>query len=304
MSHPHTHDHDHAPRSFGTAFAVGITLNMAFVVLETLYGIRAHSLALLSDAGHNLSDVLALLLAWLAAWLATRKPSQRFTYGLRSSTILAALINACVLLVVMGGIAWEAIQRVSQPIAVNSTTVMTVAAIGVVINTVTALLFMSGRHQDLNIRGAFLHMAADAAISLGVVLAGWGMLTTGCTWLDPAVSLVLVAVIVVGTWSLLRESAGLALHAAPVGLDLTAVRDYLAQLSGVSEVHDLHIWAMSTTESALTAHLVMPAGYPGDAFLAQIACELHDKFSIDHPTLQVETGDPQYPCSLAPEHVV
>lgn len=304
MSGPHQHDHSHAPRSFGAAFAIGITLNTLFVAVETIYGLQAHSLALLSDAGHNLSDVLALLLAWFATWLAGRKPSHRFTYGLRSSTILAALINACVLLVVMGGIAWEAVQRFSQPIAVNSTTVMIVAAVGVAINSITAFLFMSGRHQDLNIRGAFLHMAADAAISLGVVLAGWGMLSTGWLWLDPAVSLVLVAVIVAGTWNLLRESAGLALHAAPAGLNPAAVREYLLQLPGVSQVHDLHIWAMSTTESALTAHLVVPAGYPGDAFLARVACELHERFDIDHPTLQVETGDPHHPCQLAPEHVI
>ncbi len=304
MSGAHQHEHSHAPRSFGAAFAIGIALNTLFVVVETLYGLQAHSLALLSDAGHNLSDVLALLLAWFATWLAARKPSHRFTYGLRSSTILAALINACVLLVVMGGIAWEAMQRFSQPLAVNSATVMAVAAVGVAINAITAFLFMSGRHQDLNIRGAFLHMAADAAISLGVVLAGWGMLSTGWLWLDPAVSLVLVAVIVAGTWNLLRESAGLALHAAPAGLNPAAVREYLLQLPGVTQVHDLHIWAMSTTESALTAHLVIPGAYPGDAFLARIACELHDKFDIDHPTLQVETGDPQHPCQLAPEHVI
>ena len=303
-SHAHDHSHDHAPKSFGAAFAIGIGLNTAFVAIETWYGVQAHSLALLSDAGHNLSDVLALLLAWFATWLAARKPSQRFTYGLRSSTILAAVINASVLLVVMGGIAWEALQRFAHPVAVNSTTVMAVAAVGVVINTLTALLFMSGRHQDLNIRGAFLHMAADAAISLGVVLTGWGMLATGWLWLDPAVSVVLVGVIVAGTWSLLRESLGLALHAAPAGLEPTAVRDYLSTLPGVTQVHDLHIWAMSTTESAMTAHLVMPAGYPGDAFLTRIACDLHDKFDIDHPTLQVETGDPEFPCSLAPDHVV
>ena len=205
-SHDHGHGQHHAPRSYGRAFAIGIFLNTAFVAIETVYGIQSHSLALLSDAGHNLSDVLALVLAWVAGVLASRKPSDRYTYGLRSATILAALVNACVLLVVMGGIAWEAIQRLSHPVAVNSTTVMAVAAVGVVINTATALLFMAGRHDDLNIRGAFLHMAADAAISLGVVLAGWGMLATGWLWLDPLVSLILVAVIVAGTWSLLRES--------------------------------------------------------------------------------------------------
>ena len=298
------HSHDHAPHSYGRAFAIGIFLNTAFVAIETVYGIQSHSLALLSDAGHNLSDVLALVLAWVAGVLASRKPSDRYTYGLRSATILAALVNACVLLVVMGGIAWEAIQRLSHPVAVNSTTVMAVAAVGVVINTATALLFMAGRHDDLNIRGAFLHMAADAAISLGVVLAGWGMLATGWLWLDPLVSLILVAVIVAGTWSLLRESAGLALHAVPSGMQPAEIRAYLTSLPGVCEVHDLHIWAMSTTQSALTVHLVMPGGYPGDVFLARIAHELHARFHIEHPTLQVEIGDPDYPCALAPDHVV
>lgn len=309
MVHSHTdghvpHGHAHGPHNYGRAFAIGIVLNTAFVAIETVYGIQSHSLALLSDAGHNLSDVLALLLAWVAGVLASRKPSHRFTYGLRSSTILAALINACVLLVVMGGIGWEAIQRFSHPVMVNSSTVMAVAAVGVVINTATALLFMAGRHHDLNIRGAFLHMAADAAISLGVVLTGWGMLATGWLWLDPLVSLVLVAVIVAGTWSLLRESAGLALHAVPAGIEPAAIRTYLTNLPGVGEVHDLHIWGMSTTESALTVHLVMPGGYPGDVFLAQITRELHERFHIEHPTLQVEIGDPQYPCALAPDHVV
>ncbi len=307
MAHSHTgHDHGHAhgPHNYGRAFAIGIFLNTAFVAIETFYGIQSHSLALLSDAGHNLSDVLALLLAWVAGTLATRKPSPRFTYGLRSSTILAALINACVLLVVMGGIGWEAIQRLTHPVLVDSGIVMAVAAVGVAINTATALLFMAGRHHDLNVRGAFLHMAADAAISLGVVLTGWGMLVTGWLWLDPLVSLILVAVIVVSTWSLLRESAGLALHAVPAGIDPTAIRAYLAVLPGVREVHDLHIWAMSTTANALTVHLVMPDGYPGDVFLAQISCELHERFHIEHPTLQVEIGDPQYPCALASDHVV
>jgi len=306
MAHAHTdgHGHAHGAQSYNRAFAIGIFLNTAFVAVETVYGVQSHSLALLSDAGHNLSDVLALLLAWAAGVLASRKPSQRFTYGLRSSTILAALINASVLLLVMGGIGWEAIQRIGHPVAVNSVTVMAVAAVGVVINTVTALLFMAGRHHDLNIRGAFLHMAADAAISLGVVLTGWGMLVTGWLWLDPLVSLILVAVVIAGTWSLLRESAGLALHAVPTGVQPSAIRSYLADLTGVQEVHDLHIWGMSTTESALTVHLVMPGGYPGDVFLAEIARELHDRFDIEHPTIQVETGDPQYPCSLAPDHVV
>ncbi len=306
MGHNHAdgHGHAHGSNNYGRAFAIGIALNVGFVVAEVVYGLKAHSLALLSDAGHNLSDVVALLLAWGASILSSRKPSARFTYGLRSSTILAALLNAALLLLVMGGIGWEAIQRLTQPAPVQGAIVMGVAALGVLINGATAFLFMSGRHGDLNIRGAFMHMTADAVISFGVVLTGLGILFSGWLWLDPLVSLVLVVVIVIGTWNLLRDSINLALHAVPEGMESSAVRVYLASLPGVREVHDLHIWGMSTTESALTVHLVMPSGYPGDAFMAEIACDLHEKFSIEHPTIQVETGDPGYPCALAPEHVV
>jgi cobalt-zinc-cadmium efflux system protein len=306
MGHDHNdvHGHAHGSNNHGRAFAIGIALNVGFVVAEVFYGLKAHSLALLSDAGHNLSDVVVLLLAWGASILSSRKPSARFTYGLRSSTILAALLNAALLLLVMGGIGWEAIQRLTQPAPVQGAIVMGVAALGVLINGATAFLFMSGRHGDLNIRGAFVHMAADAVISLGVVLTGLGILLSGWLWLDPLVSLALVVVIVISTWRLLRDSINLALHAVPEGMESSAVRVYLAGLPGVCEVHDLHIWGMSTTESALTVHLVMPGGYPGDAFMAGIARDLHDKFSIEHPTIQVETGDPGYPCALAPDHVV
>jgi cobalt-zinc-cadmium efflux system protein len=302
------HDHAHgghvqsAPVDHGRAFAAGVALNSAFVLAEFLAGLYADSLALVADAGHNLSDVLGLLLAWGAAVLARRLPSERFTYGLRSSTILAALGNAAFLLLVTGAIGWEAVQRFSIPHPVDQTVVIWVAAAGVVINGATAMLFLSGRKTDLNIRGAFLHMAADAAVSFGVILAGLGMLATGWTWIDPAMGLAIAAAIVVSTWSLLRESLELALHAVPKGVDPAEVRDWLARLEGVSEVHDLHIWGMSTTESAMTAHLVMPAGHPGDAFLAQAARDIGRLFRIGHVTLQVETS--REPCALAPDHVV
>ncbi|MCE5181686.1 MAG: cation diffusion facilitator family transporter [Betaproteobacteria bacterium] len=302
--HSHCHDHGHGPNSFRRAFAVGIALNVAFVLAEVAYGLKAHSLALLSDAGHNLSDVLSLLLSWGAITLSQRQPSSRFTYGLRSSTILAALFNAVLLLAAMGWIAWEAMQRFVNPVAVEGGVVAGVAVLGVVINTATALLFMAGRKHDLNIRAAFLHMAADAAISFGVVLTGIGILFSGWFWLDPVVSLVLVGVVVLGTWGLLRDSLNLALHAVPAGVEPSAVWSYLASLPGVAQVHDLHIWGMSTTESALTVHLVMPSGYPGDAFICEIARNLHNRFHIGHPTIQVETGDPDYPCVLEPNHVV
>lgn len=305
MTHDHNHGHGHdRPTNYGRAFAIGTALNLGFVLIEVIYGIAAHSVALLADAGHNLSDVLGLVLAWGASILSRRRPSRRYTYGLRRSSILIALLNAIILLVAMGGIAWEAIQRFNNPGSVAGGTVISVAAIGVIINTITALMFLSGRKTDLNIRGAFLHMAADAGVSLGVVLAGIAILVTGWLWFDPAVSLIIVIVVVVGTWQLLQDSLNLALDAVPEGIELLAVHTYLAELPNVAQVHDLHIWAMSTTETALTAHLVMPAGFPGDAFLAQACKELHNSFAIEHATLQVETGDPSHPCSLAPDHRV
>ncbi|OYV81939.1 MAG: cation transporter, partial [Acidithiobacillus ferrivorans] len=248
--------------------------------------------------------ILGLLMAWGATALSRRQPSARFTYGLRSSSILVALANAVFLLVVTGGIAWEAIQRMLHPSPVASGIVIGVAAFGVAINTGTALLFMAGRKGDLNIRAAFLHMAGDAAVSLGVVLAGIGMLFTDWFWLDPAVSLLISAVIVIATWGLLRDSLNLTLHGVPEGIETQAVRAYLAALPDVAAVHDLHIWAMSTTETALTVHLVMPNGHPGDALLNRIGNELQRRFRIDHPTLQVEAGDPAHPCALAPDHRV
>lgn len=250
------------------------------------------------------SDVLGLLLAWGASILARRQPTLRRTYGLRRSSILAALLNASFLLVVSGGIGWEAIQRFREPAPVAGGTVIFVAAIGIAINTISALMFLSGRESDLNIRGAFLHLAADAVVSLGVVLTGIAIVTTGWLWFDPAVSLIVTVVIVAGTWQLFRESFNLIVDAVPAGIEPLAVRTYLAEHPSVASVHDLHIWAMSTTETALTAHLVMPAGHPGDAFLAQVSRELHDHFGIEHVTLQVEVGDPNYTCILASDRRV
>jgi cobalt-zinc-cadmium efflux system protein len=286
--HAGGHGHNHAPKDFGFAFAVGTALNLGFVILEAAYGFIANSMALLADAGHNLSDVFGLLMAWGASVLVKRAPTSRFTYGFGASSILAALANAIFLLVAIGAIAWEAVQRLGTPEPVASRTVMIVAAIGIAVNGVTAWLFASGGKNDVNIRGAFLHMAADALISLGVVAAGFAMLLTGWLWLDPVVSLVIAAIIVYGTWGLLRESAGLAMHAVPPGIDPERVRDHLAQLPGVARIHDLHIWPMSTTETALTCHLVMPEGHPGDAFLERAAETLHAKFEIAHATLQIE----------------
>ena len=307
MGHDHHHHdhghhgHHHAPRDFGIAFAVGIGLNFAFVVVEAVYGVLAHSMALLADAGHNLSDVLALALAWGASRLSRREPSERYTYGLRSTSILAALFNAALLFLVTGGIVWESIQRLVEPEAVASKTVMWVALAGIVINAASALPFAKSG-GDLNVRAAFLHLAADAAISFGVVIAALLTLATGWLWLDPAMGIAIALIIIVGTWGLLRDSVTLALNAVPAHIDPAEVRAYLAKLGGVSEVHDLHIWAMSTTETALTVHLVMPKGHPGDAFTAEICKELREHYKVHHATIQIETG--AQPCELAPDHVV
>jgi len=309
-SHSHAHDHTHSHGGdargarLGRAFAAGIALNVAFVIAEVILGLMANSLALVADAMHNLSDVVGLVLAWGASALALRPPSARFTYGFRGSTILAALANAMLLLVVTGGIAWEALHRLKNPGIVNETLMIWVAIAGIVINGVTAWFFMADRKSDLNVRGAYLHMAADAGVSAGVALAGAGMLLTGWRWLDPAVSLVIVATIFVGTWGLLRDSVKLALHAAPESVDPGEVRGYLCALKGVAEVHDLHIWGMSTTETALTAHLVMPAGHPGDDFIAHVVHDIEHRFRIGHVTIQIEMGTSANPCALAPDHVV
>lgn len=298
------HGHDHAPATFGRAFAIGVALNATYVIAEAVMGVRANSLALLSDAGHNLGDVLALGLAWIASVMSRRAPSARYTYGLRGSSILAALINAVVLLVVTGGIAWAAILRLAHPEPSAGAVVMAVAAAGVAINGATAWMFASGRHRDVNVRAAFAHMASDALVAAGVVLAGAVMALTHWQWLDPVVSLVIGAIIVAGTWSLLRESLDLALQAVPLGVDRAAVLDYLAELPGVAEVHDLHIWGMSTTETALTAHLVRPGAPIDDAMIQRVCVELKARFRIDHATLQVEDGAFDHPCHLADAAVV
>ncbi len=301
--HSHHHHHCHAPADYGRAFLIGIALNIVFVLAEVIYGLQAQSVALLADAGHNASDVLSLILAYIASQLLKRKPSQRFTYGLQSSSILAALTNAVVLLVAVGGIVWEALYRFSEPQPVEGITVMIVAGLGVLINGVTALMFMGNKH-DLNVRGAYLHMAADAGISLGVVISGLIIMMTGWLWLDPAVSIVISVVIVAGTWGLLKDSLTLALHAVPAHIDPDKVREALSILPDVASVHDLHIWAMSTTEVALSAHLLMKDGHPGDGFLAEASRMLHDRFHIGHSTLQIELGDTQADCPLAPDTVI
>jgi cobalt-zinc-cadmium efflux system protein len=287
--HSHGHGHGHAP-DHGRAFAIGVTLNLAFVVVEATFGFLSGSMALVADAGHNLSDVLGLLLAWGAATAAQRPASGRYTYGFKSSTILAAMANAGLLLVAIGAILFETLNRFAEPPPVQGWTMVIVAGIGIVINAATALMFMRGRHSDLNIRGAFLHMAADALVSLGVVIAGVAILLTGAQWIDPVTSLVIVAVIAWGTWGLLRDSVKMGLLAVPEGIDAGEVRAYLAALPGVAAVHDLHIWPMSTTETAMTAHLVMPGGHPGDTFLHGIAHELNERFGIAHTTVQVQAA--------------
>lgn len=309
--HDHSHaghhhgpgGHHHAPANFGKAFAIGIGLNTAFVLIEAGFGVVSNSVALIADAGHNLSDVLGLVVAWIAAVLSRRAPTPRYTYGLRGSSILAALFNAMFLLLAVGGIAWEAVLRLMNPEPVAGVTVMIVAAVGIAVNGFTAWLFASGSKDDLNIRGAYLHMAADAVVSVGVVIAGLIILFTGWLWLDPAVSLVLVAVIVWGTWGLLRDSIAMSLDAVPSAIEPENVRQYLGGRAGVTEVHDLHIWHMSTTEIALTAHLVMPSGHPGDPFLMSICDHLRQHHNIAHTTIQIETSA-ETVCALAPHHVV
>ena len=287
-SHDHGHGHSHAPADFGNAFLIGIVLNTAFVAIEAVYGWISGSMALIADAGHNLSDVLALLLAWGASVAARRPASERFTYGYKSSTILAALANAGLLLVAIGAILFETLNRIAEPAPVAGETMVVVAGIGIVINAGTAALFMRGQH-DINIRGAFLHMAADALVSLGVVIAGLAIIMTGERWIDPAVSLAIVAVIAWGTWGMLKDSVAMSMLGVPKGISENKVRAYLSGLPGVEAVHDLHIWPMSTTETALTAHLVMPGGHPGDPFLLELAHELEHHHRIGHPTIQIET---------------
>lgn len=302
-AHGH-HGHTHAPASFGRAFAVGIALNAGFVAVEAGYGVFAGSMALVADAGHNLSDVLGLVIAWSAAVLAARPPSARFTYGLKSSSILAALANAALLLVALGAIGIESLRRLADPQPIATAPVMIVAALGIAINTATALMFLGGRDHDINVRAAFLHMAGDAAVSAGVVVAAFAMRATQAWWIDPVVSLAIVALIGWGTWGLARDALHLGLNAVPPGICEREVRAFLSGHSGVASVHDLHIWPMSTTETALTAHLVMPAGHPGDAFLHALAHDLEHRFAICHATVQIETAAHAHDCTLAGEAVV
>ncbi|MGV2288945.1 cation diffusion facilitator family transporter [Trinickia sp. YCB016] len=295
----HHHHHHHAPApGHGRAFAIAVALNITIVVVQVIFGVLAHSTALLADAGHNLSDVLGLLLAWGATWLAKRRPSARFTFGYGSSSILASLANAALLLFASGAIVAEAISRLLNPAPVAGFDVFVVAAIGIVVNGFSAWLFMRGNKDDLNIRGAFLHMAADAAISAAVAVSGLVILATGLSWIDPVMSLLVVAVVVYGTWGLLRDSVHMALAAVPPGVDTQRIHRYLAGQPGVADVHDLHVWALSTTESALSAHLVMPAGHPGDSVLDGMVRTLREQYAMHHATLQVDLGTSEHHCSL------
>ncbi|HEU4721804.1 MAG TPA: cation diffusion facilitator family transporter [Gemmatimonadaceae bacterium] len=300
--HPHDHhghSHAHAPASFNRAFAIGVGLNVAFVVAELVFGLRTHSLALIADAGHNLGDVLGLVLAWAGTVLARREPTPRRTYGMRRFSILAAIANAGILLIAVGAIIVEAIERLRHPAPIAAGIVSIVATVGIVINLGTALAFMRGRHHDLNIRGAFLHLLGDAAASAGVVVAGLAIAATGLLWIDPVVSLLLAALITWSTWGLARDSVNLALDAVPAGIDPIEVEAMLRDLEGVVEVHDLHIWGMSTTDVALTAHLIRPCHGGEDALLATATRQLRDRFGIAHATLQVEQGLAIHPCDLA-----
>lgn len=293
-----SHDHAHGSTRYDRAFAIGIALNLGFVGVEAYYGWRVGSLALLADAAHNLSDVAGLVLAWAGAAAGRLAPDHRHTYGWRRASILAAFGNAVLLLVAMGSLIWEAVSRLHTPAPTEGLTIIVVAAAGVVVNGVTAALFMSGRASDLNIRGAFLHMAADALVSLGVGVAGGLYLWTGWDWLDPVTGLAIAVVIIIGTWGLFRQSLHLMFDGVPESVDLREVHDYLRSLPGVEDVHDLHVWAMGTSDTALTAHLTMPGGHPGDAYFEAIESALHDRFGINHPTIQVEIGRNEHGCVL------
>ncbi len=298
------HDHNHAPKDFGKAFIIGIALNTIFIICEIIYGFKANSLALLADAGHNASDVIGLFVAWIATILAKRKSSKNFTYGLQSATIIAALINAVLLVVASMGIIFEAVQRLTHENSgvVASTTVIWVALMGIFVNGMTAWLFVKGSKGDLNIRGAFLHMAADAAVSLGVVISGLIILKTGSLFIDPITSLIIAVIILIGTWELLKDSIKLSLHAVPKAIDSDKVKEYLSSLPNVKEVHDLHIWAMSTSDVALSAHLLMSC-HPEEDFLKEAEHHLEHHFNIGHSTIQIEVGDSNAKCSIAKTHI-
>ena len=305
MSHDHSSPHSHAPANFNKAFAFGIALNVAYIIVEVVYGLSSKSLALLADAGHNLGDVLSLAMAWGAMRLALVAPTSQRTYGWRRTSILAALINALLLLVAIGAIAWEAIHRLGQPEeAIPGLTVMWVAGVGIIVNGATALLFMKGREKDLNVKGAFLHMAGDAGAAVGVVIAGYAIKTTGLPWIDPVVSLAIVVIIGFSTWKLLRDSVNLSLDAVPEGISRSEVDKFLTSLPGITAIHDVHIWSMSTTEIALTAHLVKPDGNLDDSLLRHIQHELHERFEIGHITIQFERGDMSDTCPQEPSEAI
>lgn len=293
----HDHHHNQRPADFSHSFALGIALNTGFVAIEAFYGWRIGSLALLADAGHNLSDVAGLLLAWVAALAAGRQPDHRHTYGWQRASILAAFANAVLLLVAMGSLLWEAGHRLQSPAPADGRTIMLIAAVGVLVNGMTAALFMKGSKADINIRGAFLHMAGDALVSLGVAGSGALYLWTAWAWLDPATSMAVALVIIAGTWSLFRQSLHLLFDGVPESVALADVDALLCALPGVVAAHDLHVWAMSTRDIALTAHLVMPGGHPGDAFLEQLANDLHERFHITHPTIQIELDGLDHGCT-------
>ena len=297
-----SHDHSHDIKNYNLSFAIGITLNIVFVAIEAGYGFAADSLALIADAGHNLSDVISLLLAWGGSYLASRPPTLFRTYGFRRVTILTSLVSAVFLLIALGGIATEDLGRFSRPETVNANIVIVVAAVGVVINAATAFLFFSGQKHDLNIRAAYLHMAADAGISLGVVIIGLAIMFTGWVWLDPVISLAIVLVILMGTWSLLKESINLSIDAVPEGIDMSGITDYLNNLEEVSEIHDLHVWALSTTETALTVHLVTNGVVNDNQLLQNVSQYLHDEYDIEHATIQIENGEFDNYCSLNCQH--
>ena len=298
------HNHSHTLNKYNLSFAIGISLNLIFVVIEAFYGVLADSLALIADAWHNLSDVLSLLLAWGANYLASKHSSPRRTYGLRRVTILASVLSAVFLLVALGGIAWEAVERLYTPEPVEGLVVIVVAAVGVLINTATALLFASGQKHDLNIRGAYLHMAADAGISFGVVIAGAAIMLTGWTWLDPVISILIVFIVLIGTWNLLKDSLNLSIDAVPNDIDISEIREYLTGIDTVSQIHDLHVWALSTSQTALSVHLVCTREMIDNTFLQEIQEHLHCRFGIDHVTIQVEKEENSYKCALnSPECV-
>lgn len=304
MAHENCDHHHHAPKNYNKIFFFGIALNLVFVVVEATYGVLANSMALVADAGHNFSDVVGLVLAWGAFWLAKRKPSARFTYGLRKSSILSALLNAVILLIAVGAILWEAMHRFVNPVEIKTTTVMVVATIGILINTGTALLFLKDREHDINLQGAFLHMAADALISFGVVISGFVIGYTGWNWVDP-ITTILISIIIIGsTWELLKDSVKLSMDAVPKGIDPDIIKRYLVNAPGVEEVHDLHIWAMSTTETALTAHLVIASPDIENKILKKLTEDLKSKFKVHHPTLQLELRDKNFVCELKSDEVV